>query len=102
MPLLRTPVNKSLAAGVFGTPSLTQESDNRSIRRSWRVVLGADEYWDLAPDSRVPAPCSVRSLRSLRLHSLRPRSVSRSGVRFDPGILRAWHVGSEPSSRLRR
>jgi hypothetical protein len=40
----RTPVNKSLAAGVFGTPSLTQESDNRSIRRPCYVVLGANGY----------------------------------------------------------
>jgi hypothetical protein len=42
--LPRTPVNKSLAAGVIGTPSLTQESDNRSIRRSCYVVLGANGY----------------------------------------------------------
>jgi hypothetical protein len=44
IPIPRTPVNKSLAAGVFGAPSLTQESNNRSIRRPCYVVLGANGY----------------------------------------------------------
>jgi hypothetical protein len=44
IPIPRTWVNKSLAAGVFGAPSLTQESNNRSIRRPCYVVLGANGY----------------------------------------------------------